>query len=75
MGYGKPPTEVMSLYVAVLPQVRRRQRLLPMSTLTLLEIGKFPKINIVGEIPGLPVAGTSVAPNYIDPGSENHQDV
>jgi hypothetical protein len=46
-----------------------------MSTLTLLEIGKFPKINTVGEIPGLPVAGTSVAPNYIDPGSENHQDV
>jgi hypothetical protein len=46
-----------------------------MSTLTLLEIGKFPKINTVREIPGLPVAGTSVAPNYIDPGSENHQDV
>jgi len=47
MGYGKTPTEVMSFYVAVLLQVRRKQQFLPMSTLTLLEIGKFPKINTV----------------------------
>jgi hypothetical protein len=46
-----------------------------MSTLKLLETSKSPKINRVAEIPGLPVAGTSVAPNYIDPGSENYQDV
>jgi hypothetical protein len=73
-GYGKPPTEVMSLYVAVSPQVRRRHRFLPMATLTLLEMGKFPKINTVGEISGLPEAGSLVASNYIDSGS-NYQDV